>query len=66
MNLMIIDAKERFYNKLKGIADPELERKIIGEEFTRVFEGVAERAGAEYLKRNNLSGQNRIGLQKVL
>jgi GMP synthase (glutamine-hydrolysing) len=49
MNLIIIDAKERFYNKLKGIADPELKRKIIGEEFIRVFEEVAERVGAEYL-----------------
>jgi len=49
MNLIIIDAKERFYNKLKGIADLELKRKIIAEESIRVFEGVAERVGAEYL-----------------
>jgi len=45
-----MDAKERFYNKLKGIADPELKRKIIGEKLIRVFEEVAERVGAEYLK----------------
>lgn len=38
MNLIIVDAKERFLNKLKGITDPEQKRKIIGEEFIRVFE----------------------------
>jgi len=49
MNLIIVDAKERFYSKLKGIADPELKRKIIGEEFIKVFEEVAEKVGAEHL-----------------
>ena len=38
MNLITVDAKERFLNKLKGIIDPEQKRKIIGEEFIRVFE----------------------------
>ncbi|MEM2252740.1 MAG: glutamine-hydrolyzing GMP synthase [Candidatus Bathyarchaeia archaeon] len=49
MNLIVIEARERFYNRLKGITDPELKRKIIGEEFIRVFEEVAEKVGAEYL-----------------
>jgi GMP synthase (glutamine-hydrolysing) len=49
MNLIIVDARERFYSKLRGITDPELKRKTIGEEFIRVFEEVAERVGAEYL-----------------
>lgn len=49
MNLTILDAKERFYNKLKGVIDPEIKRKIIGEEFIRVFEDEAEKIGAEYL-----------------
>jgi len=49
IDLMIIDARERFLNKLKGIVGPETKRKIIGEEFIRVFEEIAERTGAEYL-----------------
>ena len=38
MNLIAVDARERFLNKLKGVEDPERKRKIIGEEFIRVFE----------------------------
>lgn len=38
MNLVFVDAKERFLNRLKGVTDPETKRKIIGEEFIRVFE----------------------------
>lgn len=38
MNLISVDARERFLNKLEGITDPEQKRKIIGEEFIRVFE----------------------------
>ncbi|WP_042678642.1 glutamine-hydrolyzing GMP synthase [Anaerosalibacter massiliensis] len=38
MNLITVDAKDRFLNKLKGVTDPEKKRKIIGEEFIRVFE----------------------------
>ncbi len=38
MNLIRVNAKDRFLNKLKGITDPEEKRKIIGEEFIRVFE----------------------------
>lgn len=49
INLMIVDARERFLTKLKGVIDPERKRKIIGEEFIRVFEEIAERTGAEYL-----------------
>ncbi|MCS7096285.1 MAG: glutamine-hydrolyzing GMP synthase [Nitrososphaerota archaeon] len=49
LNLVMVDAKERFMKRLKGIADPETKRKIIGEEFIRVFEEVAEKTGAEYL-----------------
>ncbi|MCX8171703.1 MAG: glutamine-hydrolyzing GMP synthase [Candidatus Bathyarchaeota archaeon] len=49
MNLIVVEAKDRFYSRLKNITDPELKRKIIGEEFIRVFEEVAEKVGAEYL-----------------
>ena len=45
LNLAKVDAKERFLNKLKGIAEPEQKRKIIGEEFIRVFEEEARKAG---------------------
>jgi GMP synthase (glutamine-hydrolysing) len=49
INLIMIDAQKRFLEKLVGITDPERKRKIIGEEFIRVFEEVAEKTGAEYL-----------------
>lgn len=38
MNLIVVDAEERFLGKLKGVVDPEEKRKVIGEEFIRVFE----------------------------
>ena len=38
MNLVVVDAEDRFLGKLKGVTDPEAKRKIIGEEFIRVFE----------------------------
>lgn len=38
LELRIINAGEEFFSKLKGVADPELKRKIIGETFIRVFE----------------------------
>jgi GMP synthase (glutamine-hydrolysing) len=38
MNLIRVNAQERFLGKLKGVSDPEQKRKIIGEEFIRVFE----------------------------
>lgn len=38
INLITVDAKERFMNQLRGVSDPEEKRKIIGEGFIRVFE----------------------------
>ncbi|MEM0008218.1 MAG: glutamine-hydrolyzing GMP synthase [Candidatus Bathyarchaeia archaeon] len=49
INMVIVNAQERFFERLKGVTDPEMKRKIIGEEFIRVFEEVAEKVGAEYL-----------------
>jgi GMP synthase (glutamine-hydrolysing) len=49
INLIIADARKRFLEKLKGVSDPEKKRKIIGEEFIRVFEEIAEKTSAEYL-----------------
>ena len=46
LNFIRIDAAERFLNKLRGVTDPERKRKIIGEEFIRVFEEVAKKIGA--------------------
>jgi GMP synthase (glutamine-hydrolysing) len=49
INLVIANAQKRFMEKLRGVTDPEKKRKIIGEEFIRVFEEIAENVGAEYL-----------------
>lgn len=46
LNFIRVNAQERFYAKLKGIEDPETKRKIIGEEFIRVFEEEAKKIGA--------------------
>lgn len=45
MNLIRVNAEERFLNKLAGVIDPETKRKIIGEEFIRVFEEEAIKLG---------------------
>lgn len=46
INLIRVNAEERFLNKLSGVSDPERKRKIIGEEFIRVFEKEAKKIGA--------------------
>lgn len=45
MNLIRVNASERFLGKLKGVSEPEKKRKIIGEEFIRVFEEEAKKLG---------------------
>lgn len=45
MNLVCVDASERFIGRLEGITEPEQKRKIIGEEFIRVFEEQACKIG---------------------
>lgn len=45
INLIRVNAKERFLARLDGITDPEQKRKIIGEEFIRVFEEESEKLG---------------------
>jgi len=50
LNFIHVDARQRFYDKLAGVEDPEQKRKIIGEEFIRVFEEEAKKIGAvDYL-----------------
>jgi len=46
LNLVYVNAKERFLERLNGIIDPEEKRKVIGEEFVRVFEEEAEKLGS--------------------
>lgn len=50
MNLVRVNVQERFLKKLAGVSDPERKRKIIGEEFIRVFEEEAKKIGVvDYL-----------------
>ena len=50
MNLIRVNAEERFLSKLAGVCEPERKRKIIGEEFIRVFEEEAKKIGkVDYL-----------------
>ena len=46
LKLIQVDASDRFLSKLDGVSDPETKRKIIGEEFIRVFEAEAKKIGA--------------------
>lgn len=50
LNFVRVNAQERFYKKLAGVEEPEQKRKIIGEEFIRVFEEEAKKIGTvDYL-----------------
>ena len=46
LNLVRVNAQKRFLDRLKGVTDPETKRKIIGEEFIRVFEEEARKIGS--------------------
>lgn len=55
MNVIKVDAKERFMNKLKGVEDPEQKRKIIGNEFIYVFDDEASKLeGMDFLAQGTL------------
>jgi GMP synthase (glutamine-hydrolysing) len=45
MNIVYVDASRRFLKRLKGVVDPEVKRKVIGEEFIHVFEEEAKKIG---------------------
>ena len=49
VKILIIDARKRFFKKLENVTEPEKKRKIIGYEFIKVFEEVAEKIMSEYL-----------------
>ncbi|MDF1509441.1 glutamine-hydrolyzing GMP synthase [Robertmurraya sp. DFI.2.37] len=55
MNVIKVDAKERFLSKLQGVSDPEKKRKIIGNEFIYVFDDEATKLeGIEFLAQGTL------------
>ncbi len=55
MNIISVDASERFLDRLKGITDPEMKRKVIGEEFIKVFEEEANKiAKVDFLAQGTL------------
>ncbi|MCL1811794.1 MAG: glutamine-hydrolyzing GMP synthase [Methanomassiliicoccaceae archaeon] len=55
ISFKMIDASEEFFASLKGVADPEKKRKVIGELFIRVFEREAKEFGAEYLVQGTIA-----------
>ncbi len=55
VNFIRVNAQERYYKKLEGVKEPERKRKIIGEEFIRVFEEEAKKIGAvDYLAQGTI------------
>ncbi len=55
LNFVCADARDRFFGKLAGVTAPERKRKIIGEEFIRVFEAEAKKIGAvDYLAQGTI------------
>ena len=55
LNIIHINAQERFFNKLEGVSDPEEKRKIIGNEFIRVFDDEASKLdGIDFLAQGTL------------
>lgn len=70
VNLIRVNAQERFYNKLAGVTDPERKRKIIGEEFIRVFEEEAKKIGrVDYLVQGTIYPdiiESGVGNSKVI
>ena len=48
-SLRVIDARDRFVNALEGVTDPEEKRRVVGENFIRVFEEVAREVDADYI-----------------
>ena len=70
LNFIKVDAQQRYYSKLKGVTDPEKKRKIIGEEFIRIFEEEAKKIGTvDFLAQGTIYPdiiESGIGKQKVI
>lgn len=55
LNLVVVDARERFFGALKGIVEPEEKRKVIGKEFIAVFDEVAKKEKAGFLVQGTIA-----------
>jgi len=55
LTILVVDAKDRFYQKLSGVTDPEQKRRIIGELFIRVFEEVAREENARFFVQGTIA-----------
>ena len=55
LNLKVVEASDRFFHHLTGVIDPEHKRKVIGEQFIRVFEEEQEAIGAKYLVQGTIA-----------
>lgn len=55
IHLQVVDASARFFDSLEGVTDPEQKRKVIGEQFIRVFEEEQVKCGAKYLVQGTIA-----------
>jgi GMP synthase (glutamine-hydrolysing) len=55
LNLKVVDASDRFFKHLEGVTEPEQKRKVIGEQFIRVFEEEQVSCGAKYLVQGTIA-----------
>ena len=55
IELKVVDASQRFFQNLEGVIDPEEKRKVIGEQFIRVFEEEQDGCGAQYLVQGTIA-----------
>ena len=55
IELKVVDASERFFHHLEGVTDPEHKRKVIGEQFIRVFEEEQANCGAKFLVQGTIA-----------
>jgi GMP synthase (glutamine-hydrolysing) len=55
LTILVVDAKDRFYQKLSRVTDPEQKRKVIGELFIRVFEEVAREENARFFVQGTIA-----------
>ena len=55
ITLQVVDASDRFFSNLEGVMEPEEKRKVIGEQFIRVFEEEQEKCGAKFLVQGTIA-----------
>ena len=55
ITLQVVDASDRFFSNLEGVTDPEEKRKVIGEQFIRVFEEEQDKCGAKFLVQGTIA-----------